>query len=85
MSGRPRWQQESHFLWQALNSILGLMQEAAMQAVLQQFPSLVEAITTFACCGLGVSWPAVGCLKSILLSAKAKVSSCCVVPGPCSR
>ena len=63
---RVRWQQPLQPLWQALKTILALMSQQALLHVFQENPQLAPCVLDFAYDGSSVSWPALGCLKTML-------------------
>ncbi len=81
-NGRPRWQQPRQPLWQALNTLFGLMLPAASLAVLQRFPALTSAVMAQACQGVKSSWPALRSLKSIFATGKQQVCFPCQLLQP---
>lgn len=73
---RERWQQPVQPLWQALNTLMAMMSAKALLHLHRSNPTLAGCILDFAQQGTSVSWPAVGCLKTMFQTLRQQASLC---------
>ena len=76
---RPRARQDRQALWQALNSMLGLMDTPAMAHLLAECfpgqPAFLDIACQDALSGAPVAWPVLSCLKHVFNTLGCRVHS----------